>query len=127
MNHWEVLGVKPGAAEAETKSAFRKKALMVHPDVGGSTEEFKRLYKAYESCLHEINVIDINLNEIFTGEHSFIADILKAMNINAFASSLDLRTLIGARVRFTFEPKTDTTKGNAERDAIEAPRRRKAK
>lgn len=105
MNSWQILNIKPGSDETTIKSAFRRQALKVHPDVGGSAEEFKRLYKAFEECLREVDVLDINLNEIFAGtELSSLLKLFQAMNINAYAESFDFQSLIGRKVRFTFDP-----------------------
>jgi len=65
-NHYELLGVKPGASASEIKKAFRKKAKQIHPDIAGekhsaensvenaynevsSTEAMQKLLKAYEA------------------------------------------------------------------------------
>lgn len=52
-NHYEVLGVEPGASQAQVRSAFRRLARESHPDVNrGSREaerEFKRVSRAYET------------------------------------------------------------------------------
>ena len=48
-----ILGVSVGASEIEIKSAYRKKALKLHPDKpGGCPEKFKQLNEAYEKLLH---------------------------------------------------------------------------
>jgi len=104
-DNWSILGIPPSSTEQEIKSAFRKKALKVHPDVGGSDAEFKELYSAFESCLHSVEPeLEINLNEIFkvTG----LAELFRQMNINAYADSfvLDLSSLVGMKVRFTLDP-----------------------
>jgi DnaJ like chaperone protein len=46
---WKVLGLSPGASQDEIKSAFRKLALMFHPDnqTGLSEEELKRTGDAF--------------------------------------------------------------------------------
>jgi len=51
QNHYDLLGVKPGASTAEIKKAFRKKAKQLHPDIAGSahSEAMRRLLKAYEA------------------------------------------------------------------------------
>jgi len=51
VNHYELLGVKPGAGAAEIKKAFRKKAKELHPDITGSDQAgvMRRLITAYEA------------------------------------------------------------------------------
>lgn len=47
-----VLGLAPGATQAEIKAAYRKLALKCHPDrPGGSAASFKRLTLAYEDAM----------------------------------------------------------------------------
>jgi len=50
-NHYDLLGVKPGAGAAEIKKAFRRKAKELHPDITGTdnSEEMLALYTAYEA------------------------------------------------------------------------------
>ena len=45
---YDVLGVGRDADPDEVKKAYRKLALMHHPDKGGDPEKFKQLQKAYE-------------------------------------------------------------------------------
>ncbi|EPQ31182.1 uncharacterized protein PFL1_01370 [Pseudozyma flocculosa PF-1] len=45
---YDLLGVTPGASDAELKKAYRKKALQAHPDKGGDPEVFKSITAAYE-------------------------------------------------------------------------------
>lgn len=47
--HYELLGVSKNASTAEIKSAYRVKARDVHPDAGGSPDEFHALQLAYET------------------------------------------------------------------------------
>ncbi|WP_028558698.1 J domain-containing protein [Paenibacillus pinihumi] len=53
QSYYEVLGVARTATAAELKSAYRKLAKQLHPDVNGGTAEaeqrFKKLKEAYET------------------------------------------------------------------------------
>ncbi len=48
---WQTLGLTARATASEIKSAYKKRALEVHPDRGGSAEDFRVLQSAYESAL----------------------------------------------------------------------------
>jgi len=45
--HYDRLGVSPGASEDEIKKAYRKLAMAKHPDKGGNEEEFKLINESY--------------------------------------------------------------------------------
>ncbi len=50
-DYYKVLGVEPGAGEAEIKAAYRRLARKYHPDVSkesGAEEKFKSVNEAYE-------------------------------------------------------------------------------
>ena len=52
VNHYKVLKVSPKAANVEIKSAYRRMARKLHPDINGGAEtnslEFAKVAKAYE-------------------------------------------------------------------------------
>ncbi len=48
-NFYDILGVSENATQEEIKKAFRKKALVSHPDKGGNEEEFKKFQEAYDN------------------------------------------------------------------------------
>ena len=52
VNYYKILKVSPKATNAEIKSAYRRLARKIHPDVNNGTEnaarEFARIAKAYE-------------------------------------------------------------------------------
>ena len=45
---YQQLGVTPTATQKEIRHAYRKQALIAHPDKGGSTEQQQRINHAYE-------------------------------------------------------------------------------
>jgi DnaJ-domain-containing protein 1 len=51
----EVLGVEPDADQAAIRNAYRALARRHHPDAGGDATEFKRLRRAYEQALAQLD------------------------------------------------------------------------
>ncbi len=47
-----VLGLEPTATSEEVKQAFRSKARLLHPDLGGDAEQFNQLRASYNEALH---------------------------------------------------------------------------
>lgn len=47
---FDVLGVPASASRKELKRAYREKAMEVHPDHGGDTDEFRRILDAYSTA-----------------------------------------------------------------------------
>jgi hypothetical protein len=48
---YDILGVSKKASLQSIKAAYKKKALILHPDKGGNQEEFKKLSNAYQNIL----------------------------------------------------------------------------
>jgi curved DNA-binding protein CbpA len=49
----KILGVKKTATKEQIKKAYRKKSKKLHPDAGGSPEEFAKLNRAYEILMDD--------------------------------------------------------------------------
>ena len=45
---YEVLGIQRNASDSEIKKAYRKLAMVHHPDKGGNPEQFKEIQNAYD-------------------------------------------------------------------------------
>ena len=50
--HYDLLGVPRDADRDALKAAWKRTVREAHPDLGGSTEEFQALQKAYETLIH---------------------------------------------------------------------------
>lgn len=52
--YYQALGLEPGAALAEVKTAYRDMVKQHHPDQGGSVQDFLHLQEAYEYLLTHV-------------------------------------------------------------------------
>jgi hypothetical protein len=48
---WQTLGLEPSATVTEIKQAYRARALLTHPDRGGTAVAFRAVQSAYEAAL----------------------------------------------------------------------------
>ena len=48
------LGLEPGVTEADVQARYKELAKKVHPDMGGSAEEFQRLQALRDKALDEV-------------------------------------------------------------------------
>jgi hypothetical protein len=48
---WQTLGLTPHATVDEIRAAFRRQALLTHPDRGGDPEAFRALRRAHDEAL----------------------------------------------------------------------------
>jgi hypothetical protein len=51
---WTVLGLTARASAEDVKSAYRRRALTLHPDRGGDAVQFRALHAAYEEALRRL-------------------------------------------------------------------------
>lgn len=90
-NYYEILGIKPDAAAAEIKTAYRRLARKYHPDINKSAdavEIFKAITTAYETLSNseKRNNYDI-INGIFKQEKSSSAYCGSYRNSQTFQSA----------------------------------------
>lgn len=65
-NYYQVVGVSPNATADEIKKAFRRKAMELHPDQGGSDEAFRELKEAFEYLItSQTKEIEIGLDAFY--------------------------------------------------------------
>lgn len=50
---YRMLGLSPGASDAEVRKAYREALLRTHPDKGGRVEQFRGVQEAYEALTRE--------------------------------------------------------------------------
>ncbi len=66
VNYYKVLKVSPKASRAEIKSAYRRLARKIHPDINATTdtlsEEFSQITKAYKILAHPQKRADYDRN-----------------------------------------------------------------
>ena len=58
MSFYDVLGLQQNASLEEIRLAFKQRALEVHPDKGGTTEAFHRVYQAFETLVERFFATD---------------------------------------------------------------------
>lgn len=57
MKIYRILGVDRRSTEDEIKKAYRKMAIKLHPDRGGSQEDFIKLQEAWEDYKNNKNKV----------------------------------------------------------------------
>lgn len=51
---YDCLGVLPTATDEELKAAYKRACMQLHPDRGGSVEEFQELQAAFNALKHRV-------------------------------------------------------------------------
>lgn len=49
--HYLTLGIAASASDNEVRSAYRRRALVTHPDKGGTPESFRAVVQAFETLV----------------------------------------------------------------------------
>ena len=65
MNHHRILGLDKTASQDEVKQAYKKLALLHHPDRGGDPKDFAKITEAYNAIQKNDNVESIYFTETF--------------------------------------------------------------
>ncbi len=83
--HYETLGVDSDASPEQIQEAYRFKARKLHPDAGGSKEEFQTILEAYEVLSDEQKRARYDRGESVESNERVILDIVRSMAVAAFA------------------------------------------
>lgn len=80
MKAYDILGVSKNASDDEIREVYRKKVKQVHPDKGGSKDEFIKIKEAYESAIeNNLESDEIHLEPIYPATVKF-ADYQKIIS-----------------------------------------------
>lgn len=60
VNCFKVLGLSEDANDVEVKSAYKKLAVLHHPDKGGKQEKFVEITESKNKCLHWLSSQNVN-------------------------------------------------------------------
>ena len=60
MTYYETLHLAPSATNEEIRTAYRKLAMLHHPDRGGNIATFQKIKEAYERLLKTNKCVDCN-------------------------------------------------------------------
>lgn len=91
MDDYRILGLNESASQDEVKQAYKKLALLHHPDRGGDPKNFAKITDAYQNIKNSSNLENIYFNQTFypnkniriTQEISFAEQFTgKIVNIN---------------------------------------------
>ena len=69
--YYKILGLQSGARPDEIKKAYRRLALIHHPDKGGDEEKFKELVEAYE-ILNGTRMISRRHRSVVTPQWTYV-------------------------------------------------------
>lgn len=83
MNYYNILGVQQSASHDEIKKAYRKLAMVHHPDKGGDVNKFNEITEAYET------LSDTDKRSQYDNPHGFgaFSDAFEDLLRNAQASA----------------------------------------
>ena len=91
MDDYRILGLDKSASQDDAKQAYKKLALLHHPDRGGDPKNFAKITEAYQNIKNYNNLENIYFNQTFypnkniriTQEISFAEQFTgKIVNIN---------------------------------------------
>lgn len=77
---YEILGVSKSANKKEIKKAYRKLAIKLHPDKGGSEEQFKELASAYEILINEEKLKEYKSKAKPEQQYDYVYTIFRNVN-----------------------------------------------
>lgn len=84
---YQVLGIRKNAKQSTIKRAYRRLALIHHPDKGGDPEQFKRITEAYTVLSNETKRAKYDAGEDYTVD---VADLATKKIKNAFLEIIEM-------------------------------------
>jgi DnaJ family protein A protein 2 len=115
---YDILGLKVNATDEEIKKAYRKQAMVHHPDKGGDEDKFKEITTAYENITNNsfpennvrqqpqggFNPFDMMFNQHFREQHMHRRAPPNREDVNVSASpKTKKRTTLHKRINITLE------------------------
>jgi len=112
---YETLGINANATDEEVKKAYRKLAMVHHPDRGGNEDKFKEITTAYENITNNdfpenrghpqhqgggFNPFDMMFNQHFRQQHQnqhFREDV----NVSATPATQKKRSVLNKEIKLT--------------------------
>ncbi len=102
-DYYSILGVEQTAKDDDIKKAYRTKAKMEHPDVGGDEESFKLLLKAYETLMSVEQRASYDIKyQSYQNRISFDY-FLNGLNINKLTHPEHFPRKAGFRIQFKWK------------------------
>ena len=85
-SHYEILGVLKTSTQEEIKKAYRKLALVHHPDKGGDEDMFKKICESYEILSDPVKRKNYDIGSVFgnTGMNMNMNMNMNNMNTDFF-------------------------------------------
>ena len=91
INPYKILEISKDYDRQTLKKAYMTKAMVLHPDRGGNSEDFKLLGLAYKSLLKKLDDLEINMhNELKQNHEKYVNDDKQDVNYKLDKDNFDI-------------------------------------